>query len=201
MNKEQFLAAVRERLSALPRDDVEQSLDYYGEMIDDRVEDGLSEEQAVEAMGTVEEIVSQILTDTPLPKLVKAKVKPERSLRTWKIVLLVAGSPVWVPLALTAVILFAAMYIVIWSLVICLYAVDLSFAAGGVSGIAGSVIWLCMGNSVQALCLLGAGLVCAGLAVFLFLLSNRAAAGSVKLGKIILLWVKSWFVRKGKSNE
>lgn len=51
MNKEQFLAAVRERLSALPRDDVEQSLDYYGEMIDDRVEDGMSEEQAVEAWG------------------------------------------------------------------------------------------------------------------------------------------------------
>lgn len=201
MNKEQFLAAIRERLSALPRDDVEKSLDYYGEMIDDRVEDGLSEEQAVEAMGTVDEIAAQILMDTPLPKLVKAKVKPERALRAWEIVLLAVGSPVWVPLTLAAVILFAAMYIVLWSLVVCLYAVDLSFAAAGVSGIAGGVIRVCMGNPVQALCLVGAGLVCAGLAVFLFLLSNRAAVGSVKLGKIMLLWVKSWFVRRGKSNE
>lgn len=201
MDKEQFLAAIREQIRVLPQEDVERWLDYYAEMIDDRVEDGLSEEQAVAAMGTVDEIVSQILMDTPLPKLVKAKVKPERSLRAWEIVLLVVGSPVWVPLALTALILFAALYIVLWSLVVCLYAVDLSFAAGGVAGIAGSVIWACLGNPVQALCLLGAGLICAGLAVFLFLLSNQAAVGSVKLGKIMLLWVKSWFVGRGKSNE
>lgn len=196
MNKEQFLAVIREKLAGLPPADVERSLDFYGEMIDDRVEDGLTEEQAVEAMGTVDEIVAQILMDTPLPKLVKAKVKKNCAPQVWMIVLLVLGSPVWVPLLLAALIIFLAVYVVIWALAVVLYAVDLSFAAGGVSGIVGSVLWACMGNPVQALLLLGAGLVCVGLAIILFLVSNRAAVGAAKLGKITLLWMKSWFVRR-----
>lgn len=200
MNKEQFLGAIGARLEALPRDDVEKSLDYYAEMIDDRMEDGLTEEQAVEAMGTVEEIVSQILMDTPLPRLIRARVTPRRCLQAWEIALIAVGSPVWAPLALTAAILFAALYVVLWSLVACLYAVDLSFAAAAVAGVGGGVIRMCMADPVQALCLLGAGLVCAGLAICLFLLSNRAAVGSAKLGRLMLLWVKSWFVGRGKTD-
>lgn len=198
MNKEQFLAAIRAQINCLPREDVEKSLDYYREMIDDRVEDGLTEEQAVDAMGPVDEIAAQILMDTPLPKLVRAKVRPERALRAWEIVLLAVGSPVWVPLALTALCIFGAVYLVLWSLVVTLYATDLSFAAGGVVGIVSSVFLVCTGFPVQALLFLGAGFVCAGLAIALFLGCNRAAVGAVRLGKAIVLWVKSLFVGRRK---
>lgn len=198
MNKEQFLAAIRAQINCLPREDVEKSLDYYREMIDDRVEDGLTEEEAVDAMGPVDEIAAQVLMDTPLPKLVRAKVRPERALHTWEIVLLAVGSPVWAPLALAALCIFGAVYLVLWSLVATLYAVDLSFAAGGVTGVVSSVFLVCTGFPVQALLFLGAGLVCAGLAIALFLGSNRAAVGAVRLGKVIVLWVKSLFVGRRK---
>lgn len=196
MSKEQFLAEIRGKLTGLPQADVERSLDYYREMIDDRVEDGLTEEQAVEAMGPAEEIAAQILMDAPLPKLVKAKVKPERALRAWEIVLLAVGSPIWASLLLAALCVFGAMYLVLWALVACLYAVDLSFAAGGVCGVGSSVFLVCTGFPVQALLFLGIGFVCAGLAIALFLGCNRTALGAARLGKAIVLWVKSWFVRR-----
>lgn len=44
MNKQEYLEAIRSRISAMPADDVNRFMDYYSEMIDDRVEDGLSEE-------------------------------------------------------------------------------------------------------------------------------------------------------------
>ena len=50
-------------------------------MIDDRIEDGLSEEEAVGEIGPVDSVVSQIIADTPLPKLVKERVRSNRSLR------------------------------------------------------------------------------------------------------------------------
>ena len=73
MNKYEFLGRLRERLAGLPPKDIDASLDYYAELIADRIEDGMSEEEAVAALGTIDEIVAQILEDTPLPKLVKER--------------------------------------------------------------------------------------------------------------------------------
>ena len=56
MNKEEFLNALRSALAGLPQEDIEERLAFYSESIDDRVEDGLTEEEAVEAIGTVAEV-------------------------------------------------------------------------------------------------------------------------------------------------
>ncbi len=61
-------------------------------MIDDRMEEGLSEDEAVSAVGFVDEIVAQIVADIPLTKLVKEKTKLKKRLRAWEIVLLVLGA-------------------------------------------------------------------------------------------------------------
>jgi uncharacterized membrane protein len=200
VNRAEFLAALGERLTGLPQADVERSLEYYGEMLDDRMEDGMTEEQAVAAFGPVDEIAAQILLDTPLPKLVKAKVKPRRALRVWEIVLLVLGSPIWLPLLLAAAVVLLSVYIVLWALVVTLYAVVLSFGAGALGGAASLVFFAAQGHPVQGAFLLGCGLVCAGFAIALFLVSNRAAVGAVMLGRALLRWIKSWFVGRRKQN-
>ena len=46
MNKEKFLDALRRRLSGLPQEDIDERIAFYEEMIDDRMEEGLSEEEA-----------------------------------------------------------------------------------------------------------------------------------------------------------
>ena len=68
MKKQQFLAELWKRLSDVPKEDVERSLDYYSEMIDDRVEAGMSEEEAVADIGSVEEAAKQIIAEAPKHK-------------------------------------------------------------------------------------------------------------------------------------
>ena len=96
MNKQDFLLRLRAGISGLPQEDIEERAAFYNEMIDDRMEEGLSEEEAVAEIGPVDEIVQQIIADTPLTKIVKENVKPKRKLKTWEIVLLAVGSPIGV---------------------------------------------------------------------------------------------------------
>ena len=102
MTKIKFVLELRDRLSGLPREDIEERLEFYSEMIDDRMEEGLSEEEAVAAIGSVDEIASQIIVKTPLVKVAKEKIKSKRKLRTWEIVLLALGSPIWLSLLIVA---------------------------------------------------------------------------------------------------
>ena len=61
MNKQEFLGVLRKGLSILQDDEAEERLSFYREMIDDRVEEGLTEEEAVREIGTPEEILARIL--------------------------------------------------------------------------------------------------------------------------------------------
>ena len=50
MTKKEFLSGLRKKLSGLPQEDSEERLNFYSEIIDDRVEEGLSEEERREQM-------------------------------------------------------------------------------------------------------------------------------------------------------
>lgn len=197
MNKQEFLAELWERLAGLPGEDVGRSMDYYSEMIDDRMEEGLSEEEAVRAIGSMDEAVAQILMETSLPKLVKAKVKRNRAPRAWEIILLILGSPIWLPLSIAALVIFLVICLLIWVLVLVLYAVDLSVAAAGIAGFLGAFAQVFAGRLAQGAFLLGGGLIGVGLAVLLFFAFNLVAKGVLILSKKMLLGVKSCFIRKG----
>ena len=60
MNKHEFFEQLGRGLSGLPQEDIDERLTFHGEMIDDRVEDGLTEEEAVAEIGSPDEIASQI---------------------------------------------------------------------------------------------------------------------------------------------
>lgn len=198
MTKAEFLGALAQRLNGLPLGDIEKSLDYYREMIDDRMEDGMSEEEAVAALGPVEEIARQIWMDTSLPKLIKSKAKREQDLRAWEIVLLVLGSPLWIPLLLAGVLIFLSLYLVLWSLVLVCYAVDLSFAVAALAGVAGIVGSLLSGLPIQAALWLGAGLFCGGGAILLFFGCNQITLGIARASKGMMRWLKARFIgRRG----
>ena len=126
MNKAEFLAALRARLARLPQKEVEERLAFYSEMIDDRVEEGKTEAQAISAIGSVETVAAQILEDIPLMTIFKDKIN-SHSLRSWEIALIVIGSPLWLPLLLTFGALVLVAYVVIWCVPLVLWAVELPF--------------------------------------------------------------------------
>lgn len=196
MNKQEFHDCLRKGLSGLPQEDIEERLTFYSEMIDDRIEEGLSELEAVSAIGTVDTIITQIIADTPLTKLVKEKAKPKRMLRVWEIVLLVLGSPIWLSLLIAAIAIILAAYIVVWSVVITLWSVEASFAACSLGGIVSAAIFAFQGNGLTGLAMLGAGIICAGLSVFMFYGCKVATKGILLLTKKMALGIKSLFVGK-----
>lgn len=216
MTKSEFLAALENGLAALPREDREKTLDYYSEMIDDRIEEGMSEQEAVEAVGSAEELAAGIVAEAmpPEPEAAQepaqtAEPEPRRGMGAWTVALLILGSPLWLPLLLAGAVVVAAVYVVMWAVVIVLYAATLSFAAGALSGVLGGVAELVSGQAVQALTLLGAGLACAGFAILAFHLSNLAARGVIYAGKMIAQWIggkvkavgRRAAVRSGGSGE
>ena len=81
MNKQEFLTDLRNALSGLPRREIEERVTFYSEMIDDRMEEGMSEEEAVAGTGTVEEVRTQIVADIPLQKLVMERIHAEQQRR------------------------------------------------------------------------------------------------------------------------
>lgn len=63
MTKSEFLHRLREGLSGLPQSDVDERLMFYSEMIEDRIEEGMSEEEAVAGIGNIDDIISEIAGD------------------------------------------------------------------------------------------------------------------------------------------
>ncbi len=201
MNKQEFLAELRKGLYGLPQDDIEERLTFYSEMIDDRVEEGLTEDEAVCQIGTVEEIVSQTMSDIPLSKLVKEKVKPKRALRVWEIILLVLGSPIWLSLLIAVFAVVISVYAVIWSVIIALWAAEIAVVMCSLGGILSCVVFLVQGNIASGFAMLGGGLICGGVAVFMDFGCNGALKGVLALTKKIFICIKSCFIEKGDKNE
>jgi uncharacterized membrane protein len=181
MNKETFLAELKRGLSGLPQNDADERLSFYGEMIDDRMEEGLSEEEAVAGIGPVDEIVAQTVAEIPLAKLVKENVGPRRPLRVWEIVLLVLGFPLWFSLLAAAAAVVLALYIVIWALIVSLWAIEAALWACALAGIAGGVVCMILGRTASGAALLGAGLFCAGLSIFFFAACLSSTLGILRL--------------------
>lgn len=196
MTKQEFLARLREGLRGLPEADIEERLTFYGEMLDDRMEEGLSEEEAVAAVGSVDEIVAQVVAETPLTKIAKERIRPKRRLGAGEIVLLVLGSPIWLSLGIAAAAVLVALYAVVWSVIVSLWAVFASLAVCAVGSIPLGVWVIANGRAAAGIATLAAGLVCAGLAILMFFGCLAATKGVIVGTGRSVLWVKDRLIGK-----
>ena len=168
-------------------------------MIDDRTEEGMTEEDAVNEMGSIDGIVEQIISDIPLSRFVKEKMKPKRRLSAWETALLVLGAPVWLPLLIAVFAVLLSLYIVLWSVIISLWAAFVSLALSALGVAAAGAAFAFGTGRLAGIAMLGAGAVCAGLSVFLFFGCKAASKGTVFLTKKLTLGIKRSFIGKGRT--
>ena len=201
MNKQQFLEALRARLWQLSEGDRNAQLGYYSEMIDDRMEDGMSEQEAVAALESIDVIANRILQDTPLPVLVKSSIKEKKSGWTaFTVLLLIVLFPVWFPLLCALFAVLITVFAVLWSLVLALFCVVLALI---ITGIAVALAPLLLPISLGAwsiLYIVGAGLVLAGVGALMLVLGVLAFRGAVLACKGIVFCIKRIFIRKEKKQ-
>lgn len=196
MKKDEFLVELRKKLNGLPKEEIDSRIDFYGEMIDDRIDEGKSEELAVAEMGTIDEVVQDIAKDTPLLKLVKERIKPKRSFKGFEILLLVLGFPLWFPLLLTGLVLLLVVYLLIWVFAIVAFAIEISLIASCVACLISFVGYLFEGNF--NILPLGCSLMSAGAAILLAFGCKGITKLTIKFSRSLINKIKTSFIKKGR---
>lgn len=147
MNKQDYLDQLRAALGCLPEKEVEESVAFYAEMIDDRVADGMSEEEATAQLDDPKVAARAIIGNLPaeprgtvpaedwetmplqghMPVQARgARLKPKSMNRALYWTLVILGSPLWLALLLAAAAVALAAAAVVAALVLSVVAVGAS---------------------------------------------------------------------------
>ena len=196
MTKAKFLETLEAKLGALPKSEVEKSLVFYSEIIDDKIEDGMSESKAIGSLGSVEEVVEKILQDTSLATLIKSRIHHKRNIAST--ILLIVGAPLWLPLLLVFVLVLLSLYISLWAIVASLFVAATTMLFGGICGLINC--WFYLGDIATAGMILGTGFVLLALSVLVFLSAVLCTKLLIKLAVLVLRKIKNIFIRKETKN-
>ena len=199
MNKTEFSNELRRALGKLPSYEVEQSIAFYTEAIDDRMEDGMAEEDAVAALGPINAIAAQIIAETP--PIPKAIAKANTGSRTLNIVLLVLCSPFWVPLTLVFACTLLAVYLAIWCVIVALWAVVAVLLLCAPLGFAFLAYCIATGFRLTGVYMFGCCLICSGLGLFAWFGVLAASKALVGVTHTFARWVRGLFKKQRPENN
>lgn len=166
MTKQEFLDAVGAGLDGVSDEEKKKSLDFISEAIDDRIEDGMTEEEAINDIGSVKDTVGALLSDLPLRSVIRATVKPKKKgISGFAVFLIVLGAPLWLPLLIAASAVLFAIFISILAVVLSVAVTVLGVFLAGIGCIVGLAVFLIAGKPLTGILSLGAGLAAAGIAL------------------------------------
>lgn len=178
MNKQSFLYQLKEGLIRLNEAEKEQFIRYYDELIEDYIEDGASEAQAVKKLGKPSVIASKILKEA----FEEGNITPKKTLSPLLVLLLVLGFPLWGSLLIAVIALVASAYVVIWCL-------PFSTGVFAVAGLIASVFsmfasFFALQDGIYiAVTQLGVGVLVLGLAILSGLLTILMANYFIKISR------------------
>lgn len=169
MTRSNFLKALGHGLRGIERDERKRLLDYYGELFDDKLEEGKTEEEIIAEFGGIDGLKATILADYP----------GAQSRR----------NPVGLALSRTGLVLLSpvvfAVAVTLFALVFSLFAVSVAMVLAGLCYIVFSVPVFAVSTGVGVF-QIGVCLFCAGLGIFLFF-------GSIYFKRFSMFAMKSIF--------
>ena len=200
MTKQEFLSELERALGKLPHAEVEQALAFYDEAISDRIEDGLSEAEALAGLGPVNEIAAQIAAETP--PIPRAIARANTGSRTLNIVLLAVFSPIWIPVVLALATAALAVYVAIWAVIAALWAVDAVLVLMPFAGLAALASTLGGGMPLPGVFVFGLSLVSSGFGLVASFAVFWASKLLFRATRSFARWIASLFVRvSGKDDD
>jgi len=196
MNKQEFLARLRQGLEGFPREEVEERIEFYSEMIDDRIEEGKSEELAVAEMGPVDNVIRQIISEIPIQKIVRERIVPKKKSSLGITLLWIFGFPIWLPILIIGVVLFLVSYILLWSFVFCLGTVTVALFASPLICLVAAVGQLFAGNIFMVCAAISIAMICIGVGIFTALLTKLLFKATKYGNDEMTNGIKHLFIRK-----
>lgn len=207
MTRNEFITSLSARLQGIPGTERQKALDWYSELICDRMEE-MPEADAVSGIGSVDEIADEILSqyrqnttavhssDGTEPQ---SRRSPDKGVNTALVIFAAAVlSPIWLPLLIVGLSLALVAVVLVWCAVVTVGVMLVSAAAVGAVGLVYGFWALFVINPAYGLLVLGAALTAAGLTLALIPLIVVTVKGAAKftvwsVGKICCL-----VHRKGK---
>lgn len=194
MTRTEYLHQLRVLLNAFPSDEVERIVNFYEETIDDHMEAGESEEEAVAALETPGTVATRLIEEmAPIPRAI-AKTRNRSRVLFW--VLIILGSPIWLSLAFAGALAAAALYVALWALVLAAWLVTLAMVAGLPLGIVAACIAAGMQAPAYALVQLGTGAAVSGAGLLCLHLSLAITRGIVKATVALTRRIAALFVSR-----
>lgn len=135
MTKNEFIEKLKKELQNESYQTVCQTITYYEEMIDDLVEDGYSEKEAVSKLGHLKDIVANVHGQ----EFIEIK-KMKKSTSITMIVLLILGFPLWGALVAAGACLLLSLLILIWCIPLATVSLAISGSIAFVVGIMGGLV-------------------------------------------------------------
>lgn len=201
MKKEEFLAELKLSLKGLRKREIAERIAFYSEMIDDRIEEGLTEEEAVAKIGSIPELTEQ--TGVKDNNQSKGKLKTT---------LIIVGSPLWLALIIVVVsVVFSlivsacavaiSLVVVVWAVLIALWATVLALFVSGIACVLALILYAIFSNPAIGVMYCGVGVFCMGLSVFVFYAVLWLTKKSWILTKGFLGWCKKLIVKRRAKYE
>ena len=197
MNKQEFISQLKIRLSGFSKESIEEQLSFYSEIIDDKIEDGFDEEEAVSSIGSIDSILKNLIDETSFIKIAKEKIKPKRKLSTLEIILLIIGSPLWISVLIAVIAVIFSFYISLWSIIISFWSVFVSFFASSLGMLTGGVIVLFKGKLIVGTAMIGICFILVGLSILTFYSCKYLTKAIILLTKKITVSLKKYLIKKG----
>lgn len=193
MNKQEYLKALKAALSGADKKEAARTMEFYSELIDDALEDGVSEEEAVAGLEAPAEVAERIGSES-------GDSEKKRINTALFIAAVVLASPIWLPIAISVFAVIFSVYVSLWAVIVSLMASSVGTAAGALAGVAASAIMLQGSGAADSLFMLGAALAAAGIAIYLMYISVFAAKQYIRLSVLCLSSIRNKAVKRRASK-
>lgn len=168
---QEFLNELEQQLVHLPSSEINKVMSYYMEAIQDRLEDGISEEETIESFGSIADIVNNIEEEVSIGSIVKDKMTKKANEKNINYVLLalviILGFPIWLTILILVIALLITVYALLWMIPVIILSIYVSLLLAAIVS-AGTAIFMIPTSVFTTIGLFGVSLIAAGLAMILF---------------------------------
>lgn len=196
MTKDDYLRELQANIRNVPYEEVGNIIQYYSEYFDEAGEENT--QKVIEELGPPAALATRVCADYCLRGMengVRPKSIKRNASNTWLILLAVFGSPLWLPVAMAAVIVLIALAFAGLMIVLSLAIVAVVLLISGVMAI-GTGIASAFQSLPTAAVMAGSGMVMIGTGILLVL----GVIGIVRLIELIFIAISRACIRKGNNR-
>ncbi len=195
MTKREFFDALTARMKSLPKEEQNRVIRYYNEVLEDYMEDGMTESEAVAQLEDVDTIAKRILLEYAMESHNKAPVEANPVYKAEKYKK--QGNVLMVVLALITIPFWGSILVsllgAVFAIAAALFCIPISLGAAAIGCMAMTPVLIFTGQVGKGFFVLAAGLICVALTMISIPIVIWLMKLSYKLVRWMFRLVKTWF--------